>query len=82
MKRWHEDKLRLEREHKLYRKHVPESPWFDTAWVDDLGRYRKKKGLDCGNTQCWICHSDKFPKRSKHLAEVVSDISFKEQLGE
>lgn len=28
------------------------------------GRYRKLKAFDCGNPQCGICHSDKFPKRN------------------
>ncbi len=80
MKRWHEDKARLERQRRLYREHVPEHPDHETEWVDEIGRYRKKKAMDCGKTHCFICHSDKFPRRCKHEHEIMSDLSFREQL--
>lgn len=54
----------------------------DCECDEQIGRFRKKDAWDCGNTQCGICHSDKFPKRSKTNQELKSDLDFEEQLAE
>lgn len=95
MKRWHEDyhiSLREWRKHR--RTHVESNKnnsgrriGVDPFQVDcdcdeQVGRFRKKDAGDCGNSRCYICHSDKLPKRSLTQQEVVADIKFKEQLKE
>lgn len=67
MKRFQDDKPVMLRQSKLVGK-------------DDLGRFRKRHALDCGHARCGVCHSDKYPNRQKHEHEILSDISFREQL--
>lgn len=95
MKRWHQDypiALREWRKHR--RSHVESNknngglrigkdPYeVDCDCDEQVGRFRKKDAWDCGNTRCGICHSDKFPKRDLTPQELISDLSFKEQLRE
>lgn len=47
---------------------------------EQIGRFRKKDAWDCGNPQCFICHSDKFPKRQKTNKELTSEKDFKESV--
>lgn len=54
----------------------------DCPCDEQIGRFRKKDAWDCGKTQCYICHGDKYPKREKTRQELRSDISFEEQLKE
>jgi len=94
MRRWNEDyKITLREWKKHRRSHVESNKsWINrigvSAYVVDCerdeqkGRFRKKDAFDCGNTQCRICHSDKYPKREKHEHELKSDVDFKEQLKE
>jgi hypothetical protein len=92
MKRWHEDFTVSKRQWKKHRKDHVES---NKQWVrevgkdpyivdcdcdEQIGRFRKKDAYDCGNTQCYICHNDKFPKRELTRKEEKSKLSFKEQL--
>lgn len=46
------------------------------------GYFRKRDAYDCGITRCFICHSDKYPKREDTRQEWVSDQKFKEGLEE
>lgn len=95
MKRWHEDyKITLREWKKHRRSHVESNKnnsarriGLDPQQVDcecdeQKGRFRKKDAFDCGNPQCGICHSDKFPKRDKHEHELKSELDFKEQIKE
>lgn len=54
----------------------------DCSCDNQIGRFRKKDAYDCGNTRCYVCHSDKLPKRSKHDQELMSELNFKEQMSE
>lgn len=47
--------------------------------ASDLGRYRKKHPLDCGNARCHLCHSDKVPKRTLTRQEKAAAIRQQEQ---
>jgi hypothetical protein len=92
MKRWHQDYQKSFKEWKKHRKdHIENNknrmkyPGYDPNVVDcscdeQVGRFRKKKGLDCGNPRCGICHKDKFPKRTPTDQEEISRLGFKEQL--
>ena len=54
----------------------------DCECDEQIGRFRKKDANDCGIPGCFVCHSDKFPKRELTEQEKVSEISFREQLKE
>jgi len=49
---------------------------------DQIGRFRKKDAVDCGNPHCLICHAYKFPKRQRTQKEILFDLKMKEQLKE
>ncbi len=74
MKRWHQDYYKSHREMRKLHNYV------EGSWREQIGRFRKKKAFDCGNTQCGICHQDKFPKRQLTEQEVISKLDFKDQL--
>ncbi len=94
MKRWHEEYNVFYRQWKIHRQSHVESnkDWSRGIGVDpyivdcpcdnQVGRFRKRDAWDCGNPQCYMCHSDKFPKRSLTEQEIKSNLSFKEQLKE
>lgn len=93
MKRWHEDWKIAYREWKKHRRiHVEVNGYSNrvgvSAYVVDcecdeqVGRFRKMDAYDCGKRRCWMCHGDKYPKRSKHEHEIKSEDSFGEQLRE
>lgn len=73
MVRWHSEVNRYRKEQRLDAAH-------GRAW--ELGHYRKRHALDCGNAQCGICHSDKFPKREQTRQEDLADLRFREQLND
>ncbi len=81
MKRWHEEYNISLRECRkrcvLLDNKFPEL-------VNEIGRFRKKDAYDCGNSHCGVCHCDKFAgkkrHRTKHEQEILSELSFKEQL--
>ena len=75
MKRWHEDYNHSLREWKENSRHNYQSDL-------EVGRFRKRKSLDCGKASCGICHSDKFPKREITRKEDLANRSFKEQMKE
>lgn len=92
MKRWHQDEKIARREWKKHRRsHVESNKSYSrrigvSAYVVDcecdeqIGRFRKKDAFDCGKVHCGVCHSDKYPKRTKHEHEIKADVAFKEQL--
>jgi hypothetical protein len=45
-----------------------------------LGRFRKMKPLDCGKTQCKICHWEKVQRREATMQEKVCAVKLKEGL--
>lgn len=91
MKRYH-DEINITKRNwlKHRRMHIDSNlnnhkfPGYDPYEVDcecdnQKGRFRKKDAFDCGNPQCKICHSDKFPKREPTRKEIKSNLDFKEQ---
>jgi hypothetical protein len=92
MKRWHEEYNVFYRQWKIHRKshvdsnkdssrnRIGKDPYeVDCECDEQVGRFRKKDAWDCGNVRCYLCHSDKFPKRQLTNKEVRSNISLKEQ---
>jgi hypothetical protein len=95
MKRWHEE---FPRTHREWRKHyvdhvelnidcalngVGADPYeIDCVCDKQIGRFRKTNAWDCGNTQCRLCHSDKYPKRYQTYQEWCADLKLKEALEE
>lgn len=43
---------------------------------------RKKHVYDCGNTECQLCHGDKYPVRYDTRQEIQSEIDLKESIEE
>ncbi len=85
MKRWHEDYKISLRECKKRKAILLKGLSSDIVGYDrhkQVGRFRKKDAFDCGNARCGCCHCDKFPKREKHEQEILSELSFHEQLME
>lgn len=79
MKRWHQEAGFSARRFWGYVRLMT----FGTRFTGpEIGRFRKRAPLDCGNPQCGLCHGDKYPKRSKTSQEVLSDLDFREQLEE
>jgi hypothetical protein len=93
-KRWHEEYPRTHREwRKHYLFHVESNisynrapgrdpDQFDCICDQQKGRFRKKDAWDCGHTQCYLCHSDKFPKRETTLQEDRSELKLREGIEE
>ncbi len=94
MKRWHEEYLRTHREwRKHYLSHVESNVIFNRApgrdpyQIDCIcdrqkGRFRKNDAWDCGQTQCYVCHSDKFPTRETTHQEKHSELKLREGMEE
>lgn len=89
MRRWHQEThityrnwqnhINSHRESNKYRGKSPEDT--DCTCKYQTGRFRKKDGYDCGNSQCYICHSDKL-LGEKSLKEIIADFNFREQINE
>ena len=71
MKRWNEEQKYCKRQQKIVK-------CLGFKYNKPLGKYRKRKGLDCGNPQCHLCHCDKFPRRRLTRKEQISLQDFKE----
>lgn len=94
MKRWHEEYSRTFREWKRHwlqhvdqnldwQKEPGKDPYeIDCACDNQKGRFRKMRAFDCGNARCYLCHSDKFPKREKTNQEIISDLKFQEGIND
>lgn len=95
MRRWHQDYATTFREWKKHHhNHVEQNkewvgagqpinydPWvIDCPCDTQVGRFRKIDAFDCGNTRCYVCHSDKYPKRHPTWQEIQSDLELVEEL--
>ena len=94
--RWHKDYPIIYREWKKHhRQHVKQNieshwgkepgydPWDVSCSCDEqIGRFRKKDAWDCGKSHCFICHSDKFPKRQLSFQEIKVKLRLMEEIQE
>lgn len=62
MKKKKDKKIRLKRQKE-------EQCRFDRSLEE--GRYDKTKAGDCGNTECRLCHPEKYPRRIPTPEEVA-----------
>ena len=61
MKKYHDERPRIRREHRFHLRAVHRWPKEPVDCECDLqaGRFRKKKALDCGKVACLLCHYEK-----------------------
>lgn len=90
MRRWHEEYPRTYREwRKHYRSHVESNKTsqrvagkdpYDVDCICDRqkGRFRKRDAWDCGHARCYLCHSDKVPRRQATYQERCAALRLKE----
>lgn len=70
-------------EANLNRSAVGVDPFEATCVCDDqVGRFRKTRGLGCLRSRCSLCKSEKYPKRKPSRPERTFDRGFREQLSE
>jgi hypothetical protein len=79
MRRRHQERsvcLRHWREHnRLIHDNVPTG----CACDEQIGRFRKQRGLGCGRARCQLCYFEKI-HGIKSLQERLADLRFREQL--
>lgn len=64
MKRYHEEKHVIEHRVKMYKWLAGYLGQQNDKYVPDVGRFRKTwRCSGCRQSRCYVCHSDKFPKR-------------------
>ena len=87
MRRWHEDATAMNRQKKIWWKIKRNVEWsakensMNGKTIGSLGRFRKKHAMDCGKSECFICHSDKLLK-IKSKQQEIADLKLKEELNE
>jgi hypothetical protein len=77
MQRWH-------RERHIARRHLRDRRQLiccDSSGDRQLGRFRKRNGLDCGRARCFLCHGDKLLNRQTR-EESLADLKMKEGIDE
>lgn len=71
MKRWHDPKeqAKMKRQCAIWNRYVPRFP------TKELGRFRKRHAMDCGNPKCTICGKGKkrIPTRQELKNELPKD---------
>jgi hypothetical protein len=77
MQRWHRE-THIARRHQRDRAHLICCE-FDRN--RQLGRFRKRNGLDCGRARCFLCHGDKLLDRQTR-EESMADLKMKEGIDE
>jgi hypothetical protein len=64
MKRYHEEKHIITKRVQQYKQLAGCLGPDDNKYVPDVGRFRKTMRCSgCRQSHCYVCHSDKFPKR-------------------
>ena len=82
MKRWHQDSRHSFKEWKKWISWHNRYESNEEMFHVSKGRFRKKKPFDCGNSKCFQCHSDRYPKRDENYQEWVSRKKLQEGLEE
>jgi hypothetical protein len=81
MQRWHRER-HIARRHQRDRAHLIYSE--SEQQLDrelQLGRFRKRNGLDCGRARCFLCHGDKLLDR-RTREECLADLKMQEGIDE
>jgi hypothetical protein len=85
MKRYHQEQERVRREHRFHLRYVHNWPREPVTCLCELqaGRFRKKKGVDCGKARCLLCHYEKIFGIASHryrLRQLRGDDSMADYL--
>jgi len=79
MRRWHVERriyLRHWREHSRFAHgNLPT----DCRCDDEVGRFRKLRGMGCGRPRCQLCHFEKI-HGIKNRHEKIADLRLREQV--
>lgn len=77
MKRWHDERRIAAERARVRRQHsaLPDEPR-----VNQVGRFRKRTTLGCGQPRCCGCHSDRYPVRVPTRQEIAARLKFSEDL--
>jgi hypothetical protein len=79
MKRYHEEKHIIESRVKTYKRLAGCFGPDDNKFVPDVGRFRKTwRCSGCRQSRCYVCHSEKFPKRIPTRKEQQAKDDLKE----
>ena len=74
MKRYHEEKHIIESRVQMYKRLAGHFGPDDNKYVPAVGRFRKTMRCSgCRQSHCYVCHSDKFPKRKPTRQEQQAD---------
>jgi hypothetical protein len=74
MKRYHEEKHIIESRVQMYKRLGGYLGPQHDKFVPDVGRFRKTwRCSGCRQSRCYVCHSDKFPKRKPTRQEQQAD---------
>lgn len=74
---------RYEEERKIMQRRYSENKNFKGGYTNKkAGHFRKRHFLDCGNSRCHVCHSDKFPIREITTQEKLAELELEEYRGE
>ena len=67
MQRWHSER------HIAHRHLRDRAQLIYSESGQQLGRFRKRNGLDCGRARCFLCHGDKLLDRQTR-EECLADL--------
>src|SRR5277367_3831569 len=92
MKRWHQEfaiakrnwqdhqRLHIEENKRNSDRRIGQDPSVvDCECDEQIGRFRKRDAY-CSKTRCSLCKGHKLPKRTQTAQEIMSELSFAEQL--
>ncbi|HKI37947.1 MAG TPA: hypothetical protein VKA46_39195 [Gemmataceae bacterium] len=79
MRRWHQEQTVSRRQWRIHQKFVHDDLPTGCDCDDQVGRFRKRRALDCGHARCQLCHFDKIHGIKTHH-QRVADVRFREQL--
>jgi len=79
MRRWHQEAAIARREWRAHQKLVHDGLPTGCICDEQVGRFRKHRGMGCGRARCQLCHFDKIHGIKTHKARLA-DLLFREQL--
>jgi hypothetical protein len=79
MIRWHQERSVTYRQWRIHSDLVHDGQSTGCPCDEQLGRFRKRRGLGCGRPRCQLCHFDKIHGIRSHQ-QRVADLRLLEQL--
>jgi hypothetical protein len=78
MRRRHEEQTIARREWRVHRRLAHDNRPTGCPCDEQVGRFRKRRGLGCGKARCQLCHFEKIHGIKSHR-ERLEDLRFREQ---